>query len=74
MIKLLIEDYCQDCPDFEAVGEVTRNYHCEPGSYINQLVGVDTYVRCKYKDRCATMHDFITKKVSEAYGLSKGAI
>lgn len=56
MIRLIVEDYCQDCPDFEPVAEKTNLYSGQDVCMVN------TEVYCKYKDRCASVAKWMKEK------------
>lgn len=55
MIKLNVEDYCQDCPEFEA--------------HADKLYGdnrsLNTWVYCEHKKICKRIHDYLSKKLKE---------
>lgn len=53
MIRLDVEDYCQDCDDFEPVAERTNYYAGEV------LKKCDTIVRCKHAGRCASIAEYL---------------
>lgn len=55
MIKLNIEDYCQDCPEFEACGDKL---------YADNL-STDTFIYCEHKFICRRIHDHLLKKLKE---------
>lgn len=48
MITLDVEDYCHNCPDFEAV--TTRTPTFTSDSYIPQFIS--TVVHCEHSGRC----------------------
>lgn len=61
MIKLDVEEYCHNCPYFEAinVGEVTTYYAGEEEKiYIYR----DITVQCKDKDKCQHVARFVENK------------
>lgn len=55
MIKLNIEDYCRDCPEFEARTDKL---------YVDGQVLL-TYVYCEHQDICEHIHDHLLKKLKE---------
>lgn len=55
MIKLNIEDYCQDCPMFDAVTDKL---------YANCTV-LTTYVTCKNKEICNKIKIYLEEKQDE---------
>lgn len=57
MIKLNIEDYCQDCPMFEAVTDKL---------YANCTV-LTTYVTCKNKEICNKIKIYLEAKQDEEH-------
>lgn len=48
MIKLEIENYCEECPDFDADVQKPDKYYAD-GKVI--MVG-DTIIRCEHRERC----------------------
>lgn len=56
MIKLQVESYCQDCPDFKP-SKSTITYHGD-----DKVVKCDTIVECEHKDRCAAVAKFLQEK------------
>lgn len=59
MIKLNIEDYCQNCPDFEPKKEVMTYFSGD------KVIERHTTVYCKYKDRCASIARYL-KEAAES--------
>ena len=55
MINLKIEDYCQECPDFEA--------EVEKITFSDLPVKNDTLIRCKNRIRCL----FLYKHLESCY-------
>lgn len=56
MIKLDVENYCQECSDFKPEKETTTLYAGEvPISHM-------TTVYCKYRDRCASIAKYLEEK------------
>lgn len=55
MIKLQVEKYCQECPDFKAKVSI------ENISFVNMTPYVcgDTVVSCKYAQRCKNIYERI---------------
>lgn len=62
MIRLIVEEYCQECADFEPETEKTNYY---AGEF---KIKCNTDVYCKHKDRCAT----VAKWMKEKEGVSDG--
>lgn len=60
MIKLLVEDYCHGCPEFEAVsikGQVWRR------NELGNDVLVDNFeVRCAHRMKCLGIRNFLKKE------------
>lgn len=56
MINLCVEEYCQNCTDFDPVKELTN--------FLADGVPVEsrTTVYCKYKDRCAAVAEWLGKQ------------
>lgn len=48
MIKLEIEDYCKECPDFNEDVQKPDKYYADGEVFI---VG-DTVIRCEHRERC----------------------
>lgn len=60
-IRLEIEDYCQNCLDFEAdVTKPTRMYAKD-----EVIIGTygDTIVRCEYRNRCKAIKRYLEQKM-----------
>ena len=51
MINLKIEDYCQECPDFEA--------EVEKITFSDLPVKNDTLIRCKNHVRCLFLYEHL---------------
>lgn len=60
MIRLIVEEYCQDCPDFKPVAEKTNYYAGDVRAMCN------TVVHCKYKDRCAAVAEWMKAQKKES--------
>ena len=64
MIRVDVEDYCQDCLDFHPdVVKAERVVLGDAASY------TDTIIRCKYRKRCAGITRFLEHQIKE--GASK---
>lgn len=57
MIKLKIEDYCQDCPAFEPMTEKSASYAQNT---------VITTVCCESEKKCARLVQYLERKVRNA--------
>lgn len=53
-IKLEVEDYCQECMDFEA--DVTGPQRVR---FCSETALSDTIVRCEYRKRCAALKRYL---------------
>lgn len=53
-IELKIEDYCQNCPDFE--GEVHKYPVCPMDSNVRYN---NTVITCSHKNRCAAIKRYL---------------
>lgn len=53
MIKLIVDDYCHDCPEFEPTVE-TQSYEDFFGDMI-----VNHEVKCKYAERCERIKEYL---------------
>jgi hypothetical protein len=51
MISLQVENYCQNCPDFEP--------YC---NRLYSLQSVETLVQCTHKDRCKEIKTYIEQQ------------
>lgn len=60
MIKLEVEDYCQDCPEFEPAYSHVR--------YLN-TGKCDTFVECEHKIKCLGIAQNMVRR--EKYGQSR---
>lgn len=60
MIKLEIEEYCQDCPQFEA--EVENPVPLYAAGMIYEYVG-DTTIRCEHRERCKNVYKHAKKNL-----------
>lgn len=65
MIRLSIEDYCHNCPEFEV--EVERSDMTLHGH--NMMTGdpvvetqINRTIRCKHKERCRAIANHISEK------------
>lgn len=60
MIHLYVEDYCQDCPEFEPEKSMVRGYDLEFDGYIN------TIVHCEHQERCEKFMRYLKGKLKES--------
>lgn len=64
MIKLDVEDYCQECQGFEPDADTSDFYNP-----LNQNECVrDTIIRCRYRKRCANMVRYLERKLRNDAG------
>ena len=56
MIKLEVEQYCQNCPEFEPVVDSTALFINE-----GDVVRRETTVTCKHRERCINIFKHIAK-------------
>lgn len=66
MIKLKVEEYCHDCPDFEADVVKTdkvcvSNYDWLTDSRV-ELTRVETIVTCSHANRCRAVKRYLEKQ------------
>ena len=59
MININVEDYCQNCPDFEP--EVNKTLL----KANNIVISTDTFITCKYSDRCKQIYRYIMSNESK---------
>ena len=75
MIRLEVEPYCQECQDFEA--DVERP-ECDllfgvdyDGKTLTYLQYSDTIIRCKYRNRCRRLSQYLERQKGENDGTLK---
>lgn len=56
MIKLAIEPYCENCPEFEA------KLNKIEFSYLDRMTEHDTIITCEHCDKCATIYEHLKKE------------
>ena len=57
-IKLEVEEYCQECADFDAdVSSPERMRNAK-----HEVVMSDTIVRCSYRNRCRAIKRYLEKQ------------
>lgn len=59
MIKLLVEDYCHECPEFYPEKIYDSDAYREFGPNVGNMY--DTYVACEYRKRCRTIAKYMEK-------------
>ena len=63
MIKLRVEDYCQDCSEFEPeIHKENYMHECAYG-FLEKVTKTktDTYITCKHAQRCACIEECLEK-------------
>lgn len=55
MIELIIEDYCQNCSDFEAKVDKIVFGQC------SDRVRHDTIIQCEHHERCKCIKEYLEK-------------
>lgn len=58
MITLDVEEYCQECPEFEAEVESIKYPDYMGGHRIGFC---DTVIRCEHRDKCHQLYKHIKK-------------
>lgn len=58
MIKLNIEEYCHNCPDFEVSVDKTHAYCAEYA-----LDWFTTEITCKHRSRCKEIKSYLEKEI-----------
>ena len=58
MIELKIENYCQDCPDFEAA-QKKDSFCYEDLLEKREIVNITVY--CEFAERCKAMKGYLEK-------------
>jgi hypothetical protein len=58
MIKLNVENYCKDCPEFKATVDKGDSYVTCVDGIFREVPG-DTVVSCAHKARCAAIADYL---------------
>lgn len=68
MIKLNVEEYCQDCPDFEAeVEKATVEVHDFDFMSCGIKTVTDTVIKCANCEKCDKIRQYLAK-----HGILKG--
>lgn len=62
MIRVDVEDYCQQCLDFSP--DVTRPERLVPCKG-EEITFSDTIIQCKYRKRCSGMMRFLEQHVKK---------
>ncbi len=65
-ITLKVEDYCQNCPDFEADVDKETLYCRDDFDIFEPLKHMtETTVTCKHRDRCACVKEYIERNMKK---------
>lgn len=59
MIKLFVEDYCHNCPDFDPYVSKTE-LECDMGRYCT-----NTDITCKHAERCEEIKKYLEKEIKK---------
>ena len=60
MIELKVEEYCHDCPEFEA--------HCNKDAFVftnGQVHHCNTIITCEHAGRCASIKNYLEKSTDD---------
>lgn len=60
MIRLCVEDYCQDCPEFKPETSTVQMYDFTLDGYLN------TIVHCEHQKRCDNFMRYLKRKLKES--------
>lgn len=69
MITLVIEPYCENCPEFESKVDKDIQHMYEAGAFMEfprVYTVCTTTVTCEHKDRCASIKDQIEIELRNA--------
>ena len=58
MIRVVVEDYCQECLDFTP--DVTKPERIQAQG--GQIMYTDTFVQCKYRKRCSSIERYLRQQ------------
>lgn len=63
MIRLDVQDYCQQCMDFNPdVDMAQKAYGMSPDGNEIEFVLTDTVVRCRYRKRCESIKRYLDRQ------------
>ncbi len=63
MIRVEVEDYCQQCMDFSPDVTKPDRYWLRPNGGVEAPFGTDTIIRCEYRKRCAGIRRFLEQQM-----------
>lgn len=58
MIKVEVQPYCSNCPNFEPDVEVEKTV-LETMNYRETISRCDTYIRCEHANKCKNMMRYL---------------
>lgn len=59
MIVLEVQDYCHDCPSFEADVQRPEKMFAD----YNEVVMSNTIIHCEYRGRCERLKRYLERKI-----------
>lgn len=68
MIRLSVEDYCNNCPEFEIEEHVDEMVYNITNMYTGETSeekSIQRTIRCKHKERCRGIAAYISEKLSK---------
>ena len=72
MIRLVVEEYCHNCPDFEAEVHVETLYLSNYDCVVNEpRTKYETMVTCAKARRCAAQVRYLERKIKENGNVSE---
>lgn len=69
MINLKVEDYCQNCPDFEADVDKEKLYQHDLFEFEPIMIS-ETVVTCTRAHRCANLVRYLKKEIEKNANVS----
>lgn len=64
-IKLQVEDYCQNCPEFEADVRKEKVFVNDRSDIFNCEIITETTVTCEHRDKCAELRKHIERNMKK---------
>ena len=65
-ITLKVEDYCQNCPEFEADVDKTKEIAFTHISFNEEvMISTTTTITCVHRDRCAELRKHIERNIKK---------
>ena len=66
MIVLQVEDYCQNCPEFDpVVVDILEHGGFVKGEACRRIIAREILVECVSKDKCANIHRYINNELKK---------